>query len=138
MGLVTTLEMGIKNLRVISDPNLVVYQAKRSFSLKEPCFAPYRTLAQRMEEKFCTFEIEHTQRSENQYADALAAFGSQIAFEEGSARVEIKQRRESIIETLEEKFSEREECKEDWRAPIREALLMEEDMAELKIVKDYV
>ena len=27
---------------------------------------------------------------------------------------------------------------EDWRAPIREALLMEEYVVELKIVKDYV
>ena len=42
-----------------------------------------------MEEKFCTFEIEHAQRSENRYADALAMLGSQIAFEGGSARVEI-------------------------------------------------
>jgi len=33
---------------------------------------------------------------------------------------------------------EREECKEDWRAPIREALLKEEDVAKLKTVKDYV
>ena len=31
-----------------------------------------------------------------------------------------------------------QECKEDWRAPIREALLKEEDVAELKTWKDYV
>ena len=59
-GLATALEMGIKHLKVVGDSNLVVYQAKGSFSLKEPSLAPYRTLAQRMEEKFCTFEIEHT------------------------------------------------------------------------------
>jgi len=39
--------MGIKHLKVIVDFNLVVCQAKESFSLKEPCFAPYRTLAQK-------------------------------------------------------------------------------------------
>ena len=58
--------------------NLVVYQAKESFSLKEPSLAPYRTLAQRMEEKFSTFKIEHSQRSENWYTNTL---GSQICLQ---------------------------------------------------------
>ena len=53
-----------------------------------------------MEEKSCTFEIEHTQRSENRYANALAALGSQIAFEGSSIKVEINKRREFIIEKL--------------------------------------
>ena len=53
-----------------------------------------------MEEKFCTFKIEHAQRSENWYMDALVALSSQITFEGGSARVEINKRRESIIEIL--------------------------------------
>nr|XP_023926749.1 uncharacterized protein LOC112038168 [Quercus suber] len=66
MGLATVLEMGIKHLKVIGDSNLVVYQGKGSFSLKEPSLAPYRMLAQKMEEKFSTFEIKHAQRSENQ------------------------------------------------------------------------
>ena len=44
--------------------------------MKEPSLAPYRTLAQKMEERFSTFEIEHAQRSENWYADTLAALGS--------------------------------------------------------------
>ena len=40
-GLVVALKMGVQHLKVISDSNLVVYQAKRSFSLKEPSLAPY-------------------------------------------------------------------------------------------------
>ena len=84
------LEIGLKHLRVIGDSNLVVCQAKGSFSLKEPSLALYRTLAQRMEEKFCTFEEEHAQRSENRYVDALATLGSKIAFEGSNARVEVK------------------------------------------------
>ena len=39
MGLVTTLEMRIKHRRVIGDSILVVYQAKGSFSSKEPSLA---------------------------------------------------------------------------------------------------
>ena len=58
-GLATALKMGIKHLKVIGDSNMVVCQAKGSFSLKELSLAPYRTLAQKMEERFSTFEIEH-------------------------------------------------------------------------------
>ena len=45
MGLVTAFEMEIKHLKVIGDYNMVVYQAKESFSLKEPSLVSYRTLA---------------------------------------------------------------------------------------------
>uniref|UniRef100_A0A2N9EJD9 Uncharacterized protein n=1 Tax=Fagus sylvatica TaxID=28930 RepID=A0A2N9EJD9_FAGSY len=79
-GLAIAYEMGIKHLRVIGDSNLVVCQARGEFSLKEPSLAPYRALAQKFEARFSTFEIEHAQRNENRYADALATLGSQIAF----------------------------------------------------------
>ena len=46
-GLVTTLKMGVKHLRVMGDLNLVVCQTKESFSLKEPNLAPYRAMADR-------------------------------------------------------------------------------------------
>ena len=107
MGLATALEMGIKYFKVIGNSNLVVCQAKESFSLKEPSLALYRTLAQRMEEKFSTFKIENSQRSENWYTNALAALGSQIAFKGNSTKVEINKRRESIIEILQETFQEK-------------------------------
>jgi len=102
-GLATTLEMGIKHLKVIGDSNLVVCQAKGSFSLKEPSLALYKMLAQKMEEKFSMFEIERAQRSEDQYTDALVALGSQIAFEGSSTRVEVNKRRESIVKILQER-----------------------------------
>ena len=43
--LATALKMRVKHLKVIDDSNLVVCQTKRSFSLKEPSLAPYRTMA---------------------------------------------------------------------------------------------
>ena len=49
-GLAMALEMGVKHLRVLGDLKLVICQAKGSFSLKEPSLAPYRVMAQRMEE----------------------------------------------------------------------------------------
>ena len=96
--------MGIKHLKVMGDLNLVVYQAKGSFSLKEPSLALYKMMVQKMEEKFLTFEIEHTPRNENQYADALATLGSQIIFKGDSTRIEVSKRKESIIEMLKEMF----------------------------------
>ncbi|XP_075633905.1 uncharacterized protein LOC142606438 [Castanea sativa] len=70
-GLATTLEMGIKHLKVIGNLNLVVCQTKGSFSLKEPRLALYRTITQKMEEKFSTFEIKHALRSENQMSGGI-------------------------------------------------------------------
>ena len=92
IGLATALEMRVKHLKVLGDLNLVVCQTKGSFSLKEPNLAPYKAMAQKMEERFLTFEIEHTPRNENRFANALAALGSQIIFEGDSTRVEISKR----------------------------------------------
>ena len=43
--LAMALEMGVKHLKVLGDSNLVVCQAKGSFSLKEPSLALYRVMA---------------------------------------------------------------------------------------------
>ena len=56
-------------------------------------------------------------------------------FEGDSTRVEVSKRKESIIEVLKEKFQE-EQCEGDWRIPIKEALMKEEDTARLKVLKD--
>lgn len=138
IGLAMALEMGVQHLKIVGDSNLVVCQAKRSFSLKEPSLAPYRTLTQRMDEKFYMFRIDHAQRSENKYADAPATLGSQIAFERRNTTMEVKMQKESIIKVLKERFPEKEGCEKDWRSPIKEALLREKDVVELKTAKDYV
>ena len=57
-------------------------------------------MAQKMEEKFSTFEIEHNPRNKNRFADALAVLGSQIIFERDSTKIEVNKRKESIIEML--------------------------------------
>ncbi|XP_050264242.1 uncharacterized protein LOC126708494 [Quercus robur] len=134
--LATALEMAVKHLKVMGDSNLVVCQTKGIFSLKEPSLALYRVMAQKMEEKFSTFKIEHALRNENRFADALAALGLQIMFEGDNTRVVVSKRKESIIEVLKERFRE-EQCEGDWWIPIRETLMKEEDAAELKVLKDY-
>uniref|UniRef100_A0A2N9I5K4 Integrase catalytic domain-containing protein n=1 Tax=Fagus sylvatica TaxID=28930 RepID=A0A2N9I5K4_FAGSY len=111
-GLAIAHGMGIKHLKVIGDSNLIICQAKGEFSLKEPSLAPYRALAQRLEEKFSTFEIVHALRSENRYADALAALG--------------------------EEYEEGDPDKEDWRTPLKSKLMSPKDVADLKALKDFV
>ena len=66
----------------------------------------------------------------------LVALGLQIIFEGDSTKIEVSKRKESIIEMLKERFQE-EQCEGVWRIPIREALMKEEDAAELKVLKDY-
>jgi ribonuclease HI len=136
-GLAIAYEMGIKHLRVIGDSNLVVCQARGEFSLKEPSLAPYRALAQKFETKFSTFEIEHAQRNENRYADALATLGSQITFEGEEMDVTICKRAEPITESLKKEFEESSSDQEDWRAPIKAKLISPTVTADLKEIKDY-
>uniref|UniRef100_A0A2N9EI75 Uncharacterized protein n=1 Tax=Fagus sylvatica TaxID=28930 RepID=A0A2N9EI75_FAGSY len=103
-GLAVAWEMGIKHLKVVGDSNLIVCQARGEFSLKEPSLAPYRALAQKLEEKFTTFEIEHAQRNENRYADALATLGSQMAFEGQKIDITINKKAKPITELLKEEL----------------------------------
>jgi ribonuclease HI len=114
-GLAIAYEMGIKHLKVISDSNLIVCQANEEFSLKEPSLAPYRALAQRLEENFSTFKVTHALRSENRYADALAALGSQVTFEGPTADVTIIKRSIPITDLLKEEYEEQDSNQEDWK-----------------------
>ena len=85
--------MLFRSLRVMGDSNLVVCQTKRSFSLKEPSLATYRAMAQKIEEKFSTFEIKHASRNENRFVNALAALGSQIIFKGDNTRIKVGKRK---------------------------------------------
>jgi ribonuclease HI len=131
-------EMRIKHLRVIDDSNLVVCQARGEFSLKEPSLAPYKALAQKFEARFSTFEIEHAQRNENRYADALATLGSQIAFEGEEMDVTIRRKVSPITETLRNEFEELSQDQEDWRALIKAKLMSPADTADLREIKDHI
>ena len=51
-GLTTTLNIGVKHMRVLGDSNLVVSQVKGEFALREQSLAAYRTWVQRLEQEF--------------------------------------------------------------------------------------
>jgi ribonuclease HI len=136
-GLAVAWEMGIKHLKVVGDSNLIVCQARGEFSLKEHSLAPYRALAQKLEEKFATFEIEHAQRNKNRYADALATLGSQMAFEGQKIDITINKKVKPITELLKEEFEELSLGEEDWRMPLKAKLVSPVAAADFKEIKDY-
>jgi hypothetical protein len=100
--------------------------------------APYRALAQKLEEKFDTFEISHAMRCGNRYADALATLGSQISFEGPKVDVTINKRSTPITDLLKEEFEQQHLDAEDSRTPIKAKLMSPEGVADLKTLKDYV
>ena len=136
-GLAVAREMGIKHLQVIGDSNLVVCQARGDFALKEPSLAPYRAMAQRLEDSFEEFNIEHFLRSDNRFADALATLGSKIRFEGATTVVTIVKRPIPMVQMLKEEFSDQPLGHTDRRSSIKEALLSPDEKDYLKVLKDY-
>jgi hypothetical protein len=98
--------------------------------------APYRALAQKLKAKFSTFEIEHAQRNENRYADALTTLGSQIAFEGEEMDVTICKKMKPITELLKKEFEELSPDQEDWRVPIKAKLMSPTVVTDLREIKD--
>jgi ribonuclease HI len=137
-GLAVAHEMGIKHLLVIGDSNLIICQTKGEFSLKEPSLALYRALAQKLEEKFDTFEISHAMRCGNRYTNALATLGSQVSFDGPKVDVTIDKRTMPITDLLKERFKEQNFDAEDWRIPIKAKLMSPKGAVDLKTLKDYV
>jgi len=129
--------MGIKHLRVIGDLNLVVCQARGDLALKEPSLAPYRAMAQRLEDSFEEFNIEHSLRSDNRFADALATLASKVRFEGVTTDVTVVKRPISVIQMLKEEFFDQPLGQKDWRSSIKEALLSPDEKNHLRVLKDY-
>ena len=85
---------------------MVVCQARGDFALKEPSLAPYRAMAQRLEDSFEEFNIEQSLRSDNCFANALATLGSKIRFGGATTDVTIVKRPIPVVQMLKEEFSD--------------------------------
>ena len=62
-------------------------------------------MAQRLEDSFEEFNIEHSLRSNNRFADALAILGSKIKFEGATTDVTIIKRPIPVVQMLKEELS---------------------------------
>jgi len=137
MGLAVARETGTKNLRVIGDSNLVVCQAKGDFALNEPSLAPYRAMAQRLDDYFEEFNIEHSLRFDNRFADALATLGSKVSFKGATTYITVVKRPIPVIQMLKEEFFDQPLEQTNWWSSLKEALLSPDKKDHLKVLKDY-
>ena len=62
-------------------------------------------MAQRLEDSFEEFNIEHSLRSDNRFADALAILGSKVKFEGATTDVTIIKRPIPVVQMLKEELS---------------------------------
>ena len=90
-----------------------------------------------MEDSFEEFNIEHSLRPDNRFADALATLGSKIRFEGATIDVTIVKRPIPVVQMLKEEFSNQLLGQEDWWSSIKEALLSSDERDHLKVLKDY-
>ncbi|XP_017974545.1 PREDICTED: uncharacterized protein LOC108661602 [Theobroma cacao] len=123
LRLYATVTIGISNLCIHGDSNLIIKQTNGEFSLKEPILASYRTLVQSLLEKFQTVRCEHTPRTTNRYADALAILAFKIHILEKKRSIPIAVLKRTISCPSSELLRPPIYEEEDWRKPIIEELL---------------
>ncbi len=71
-GLDAALELGVRNIRVRMDSELVVRQLLGIYRVRNPGLLPLHAAVQERRRRFATFQIEHVRRHDNARADALA------------------------------------------------------------------
>ena len=77
-GLSLAQDMGISNLQVQSDSQLVVNQLQGSYQTRDAKMAAYLELVKKLQSSFEKFSILQVPRTENNHADALANLGAAI------------------------------------------------------------
>ncbi|XP_074347124.1 uncharacterized protein LOC141685949 [Apium graveolens] len=115
-GLKLDLEVGVMNLIVRSDSELVVNQVNEGFQARGPRTELYMRCAQHLLNFFLSTRLESVPREENSNADALAKMGSQMdSVQLGQIPLGI-QEIPSIPEV--EVFQMQEVPRESWMTPI--------------------
>jgi ribonuclease HI len=66
------IQQGVKQLRVVSDSELMVKQMQGKYAVKSPVLRPLYEEARRLSRSIASFEMRHTLRGGNQDADRLA------------------------------------------------------------------
>jgi len=86
--------MGIKDLDVYGDSQLVINQLLEEFKVKKDDLIPHYKNALQLLDKLKTVELEHVPRSANEIADALANIAATLALgvEESITRLVCGQR----------------------------------------------
>uniref|UniRef100_A0A803LJ33 RNase H type-1 domain-containing protein n=1 Tax=Chenopodium quinoa TaxID=63459 RepID=A0A803LJ33_CHEQI len=128
MGLQMAVEMGIQDLDVYGDSQLVISQLLGEYEVKKEDLIPYHKHASRLLDKFDIVKLSHVPRSANKMADALAGLAATLALvAEETMFMPVCNRWVVAPEEYEVEDDEIEEVdmitvcqidKEDWRQPI--------------------
>lgn len=117
-GLRLAIELGVQNLYIKGDSQLVVKQVKGDYQVKDPQLSKYLEIVQRLMLAVKEVKIEHLPRSQNERADALAKLAStgrlgnyQTVIQETLARPSI-----DLVEVKETKAAANGE--QSWMDPI--------------------
>jgi ribonuclease HI len=70
-GLSAALSLGIRQLLVKGDSQLIIKQVRGEFSYNEPRLAAYLLHVRKLEKDFMALELQHVPRADNSAADEL-------------------------------------------------------------------
>ena len=122
LGLEILLQMGIRNVAIFGDSQLVINQVKGQYKCGSVLLAPYLVFARQLRPEFQECTLHHIPREENHEANRMAQATSRYRpLEDGKVEIEaIKARILPSIFTRQlgiEIFA-LEVGKDDWRSPI--------------------
>jgi len=121
LGLQMAIEMGIKDLDIYGDSQLVIKQLLEEYEVKKDDLMSHHKYALRLHDKLETIKLHHVPRSANKMANVLANFAATLALgAEESMNVPVCNRWVVVplVEELEEEVnavSTQEVEEEDWR-----------------------
>ena len=71
LGLNSTKDRGIRNIKVFGDANLIIQQVNKTFQARHPRLKAYRDEVCRLKDFFDSFCISYIPRAKNQLVDSL-------------------------------------------------------------------
>ena len=137
IGLLSAQNVGASRLCIHGDSNLIIKQSNGNFALKEPTLAPYRAAVQTLVEQFDYVRYEHTKRSNNRYADALATLASKVPMPTEVDGLNVKIIKKSIPCPVSQLLDEEDQEQDDWRTSIK-AQLAHPDAASVVTLKNFI
>ena len=78
LGLETTLELGIRQIEVFGDSNLVLRQIQGHWNTRDVKLRPYHAYLELLVGRFDDLSYTHLPRAQNQFADVLVTLASMI------------------------------------------------------------
>nr|XP_004240690.1 uncharacterized protein LOC101246060 [Solanum lycopersicum] len=80
LGLRLAVDMGIQNLLVLGDSDLLVHQIQGEWETRDPKLIPYQHCLQGLCQRFMSIKFRHIPRMHNEIADALATLSSMLQY----------------------------------------------------------